>query len=250
MELEAAKAAIRSNILMAVSHDLRTPLTAISGSASVILDQGMSGCSDENLKLVKDIKEDAEWLTIMVENILSVTKLKDRDMSLTMKPEILDEILGNSIQKTKKRFPDCSIELFMPEEILIVPMDSLLIQQVLLNLMENAIRHSAAAKPLEVSASRAGDQTLIAVRDYGKGLPKEILRQISEQKPVVVDRKGDSYRGMGIGLSVCQSILRAHGSSLYAENPEDGGARFYFYLNLEKEESLYGSEAENFDCGR
>ncbi len=250
MELETAKAGIRSNILLAVSHDLRTPLTAISGSASYILSQGeQGGCSEENLKLISDIKQDAEWLTVMVENILSVTKLRDSGASLTLKPEILEEIIGSSIIKIQRRFPECQVNLDLSEEILIVPMDPLLMEQVLLNLIENGFRHSGTIKPMLLSTRREGHKALVTLRDFGKGLPEDVMEQIQQEKPVVVDRRGDSYRGMGIGLSVCQSILKAHDSVLKARNEPEGGACFYFYLNL-VEEDTYVDETENIDRGR
>ena len=189
MELETAKAGIRSSILLSVSHDLRTPLTAISGSASTILAEGEKGCSKENLRLVQDIKSDAEWMAVMAENIL------------------------------------------------LVSMDSLLIQQVLLNLLENAIRHSDSKKPIQIRAERNAEEVIIYVRDYGKGLPASILEQIQRDHPVMVERRGDSSRGMGIGLSVCQSILKAHQSTLQAVLPEDGGTEFYFRLELVNEEN-------------
>ena len=232
MELENAKAAIRGNILLAVSHDLRTPLTAISGSASTILAEGEAGCSRENLRLVQDIKNDAEWLTVMVENILLVTKLRDRGESLKRFPESLEEIIGSSIVKCRRRFPEARIEFQLPEEILLVSIDSLLIQQVLLNLIENAVRHAGSSGPIRIGAERDGEAAKVFVRDYGEGLPESILKQIRNDRPVIVERRGDSSRGMGIGLSVCQSILKAHHSMLQAELPEGGGTEFFFLLEM------------------
>ena len=247
MELETAKAGIRSNILLSVSHDLRTPLTAISGSASAILAGGMQGCSKENLKLVKDIKDDAEWLTVIVENILMVTKLNDSGASLKKSPEILEEVIGSSIIKLKRRFPEAKVELQLPEEIFLVSIDSLLIQQVLINLMENAVRHAGSEAPVLVRAARVKDEVVVYVRDYGKGLPEEILEQIRRDLPVTVDRRGDSTRCMGIGLSVCQSILKAHHSRLNAEVFPEGGTEFSFGLEA-MEGGEDGIETEDPDC--
>ena len=249
MELETAKAGIRSSILLSVSHDLRTPLTAISGSASTILAEGEKGCSKENLRLVQDIKSDAEWMAVMVENILLVTKLQDSGKPLKKTTEILEEIIGSSVLKCKRRFPEARIELQLPEEILLVSMDSLLIQQVLLNLLENAVRHSDSKKPIQIRAERNAEEVIIYVRDYGKGLPASILEQIQRDHPVMVERRGDSSRGMGIGLSVCQSILKAHQSTLQAVLPEDGGTEFFFRLELVNEENQ-NHEAEETAQGQ
>lgn len=224
----AAKSEIRSNILMSVSHDLRTPLTAIAGSASVILDQGTEGCSEENLKLISDIKEDAQWLTTMVENILAVTRLRDTGKRLIMQTEVLEEVIGASIIKIKRRFPDAQIVMKLPEDIFLVQIDPTLIQQVFINLIENSIRHSHSEKPIEILASQKGNDVEIIVKDYGNGVPEEVRTQIEKDQPVVLDRPADAHRGSGIGLSVCQSILKAHGSRLYVHNAEGGGAEFSF----------------------
>ncbi|MBO6164440.1 MAG: DUF4118 domain-containing protein [Lachnospiraceae bacterium] len=239
MELESAKAAIRSNLLMAVSHDLRTPLTAISGSASYILSRGMDGSREESLKLVKDIKDDAEWLTVMVENILSVTRLRDADEPLRVSAELPDEIIGSSVMKIRRRFPEASVECELSDGILLAQMDPLLIQQVLINLLENGIRHAESKDPIRISAAAAGENKVrFMVEDHGKGLPESIAAQIREDRPVVVDRRGDSYRGMGIGLAVCQSILKAHHSRLEVQTGE-GGTAFMFDLDrVRGEENL------------
>lgn len=267
MELESAKAAIRSNILLGVSHDLRTPLTAISGSAAYILSRGMEGDREENLKLLKDIKEDAEWLTVMVENILSVTRLRDTGEHLKLSAEIPDEIIGSSILKLQRRFPEARIDYVPSEDVVLVRMDPLLIQQVLINLLENGIRHAGSSDPIRVMTENEDHRVIFRVKDRGRGLPEDILRQIREDKPVVVDRRGDSYRGMGIGLSVCQSILWAHHSKLEAESGPEGTC-FMFSLEREREDlseepaekpEMMGDwtaeggsphETEDTDCGR
>ncbi|MCQ2507767.1 MAG: DUF4118 domain-containing protein [Dorea sp.] len=236
--ITAAKLEIRSNILMSVSHDLRTPLTAIGGSASVILDQGLDGCSEENLRLVSDIKEDAQWLTAMVENILTVTRLSDSGKKLILRPEILEEVIGQSIVKTKRRFPNVEIEMKLPDEIFLVEVDPMLIQQVFMNLLENAIRHSGSRKPIEILAERREKDVVIKVKDYGQGMPEYVRLQIEKDTPVILDRQGDTHRGGGIGLSVCQSILKAHGSRLYVRNPETGGCEFEFAFPMVEMDSM------------
>ena len=244
IEIAHAKNAVRSNILLAVSHDLRTPLTAISGSASYILSERKSEIPEDCTKMIEDIKADADWLSVMVQNILSVTRVNDMQKSLKLRPEIPEEIIGSSIAKINRRFPEAKINFAPPEEIVLAMMDPLLIEQVLINLIENAVRHSGSVKPIEVSLEYEGGKVRFLVRDHGRGLPEDILNQIAEDSPVMVDRRGDSVRGMGIGLSVCQSILKAHDSRLFAVDAGEGTC-FYFSLNA-AEDSTY-AETEDTD---
>lgn len=244
IEIAHAKNSVRSNILLAVSHDLRTPLTAISGSASYILSERKSEIPEDCTKMIEDIKTDADWLSVMVQNILSVTRVNDMQKSLKLRPEIPEEIIGSSIAKISRRFPESKISFAPPEKIVLAMMDPLLIEQVLINLIENAVRHSGSVKPIEVSLEYEGGKVRFLVRDHGRGLPEDILNQIAEDSPVMVDRRGDSVRGMGIGLSVCQSILKAHDSRLFAVDTGEGTC-FYFSLNA-AEDSTY-AETEDTD---
>jgi len=234
IELEAARESIRSNILRAVSHDLRTPLTAISGAASVLM-EGEENQSPQNYYLIQDIKENAEWLTAMVENILSVTRIQQKGMQLQKTPEVLEEVAGDALMKTRRRFPDYHIALSLPEELLILPMESMLITQVIMNLLENAIRHSGDREQIELALSRREEWAVVTVSDRGCGLPPQTLQDIREGRQLPLGRDGDSSRGMGIGLSACQSIIRAHDGSFRADNRPEGGAVFCFELPLEME---------------
>lgn len=237
-ELEAAREAIRSNILRAVSHDLRTPLTAISGAASVLM-ESKENSPPQNYYLLQDIKENAEWLTAMVENILSVTRIQQSGMQLQKVPEVLEEVAGDALIKTRKRFPDYHIALSLPDELLILPMEPMLITQVIMNLLENAIRHSGDREQIELAISRRDSWAVVTVSDRGCGLPPQTLQDIREGRHLPLSRDGDSSRGMGIGLSACQSIIRAHGGNFRADNRLKGGAVFCFELPLETEVKEY-----------
>lgn len=234
IELEAARESIRSNILRAVSHDLRTPLTAISGAASVLL-ESEENKSSQNHYLVQDIKENADWLNAMVENLLSITKIQQSDMHLAKTPEVLEEVAGDALMKIRKRFPDHSIALSLTDELLVLPMESMLITQVIMNLLENAIRHSGDREHIELSISRREDHAIVTVSDRGCGIPAKILHDIQNGRQLPLDRSGDSSRGMGIGLSACQSIIQAHDGHFFADNRPEGGAVFHFELPLETE---------------
>lgn len=229
IQLESERVAIRESILRAVSHDLRTPLTAISGTVSVLLES--PEVSEKNIAMLSDIKQDADSLIVMVENLLSVTRVRDGTMPLKKREDLLEEVAGDALLTIRRRFPDCKVELEVPEDILYLPMDSLLVRQVMVNLLENAIRHSGDTEHIRMRLYRRDDQAVAEVRDRGRGLSPEVLQAVrtGEAMPLT----GDATRGMGIGLSVCQSIIKAHGGFFTAENDPSGGAVFRFGLPTE-----------------
>ncbi len=229
IQLESERAAIRESILRAVSHDLRTPLTAISGTVSVLLES--PEVSEKNISMLSDIKQDADSLIVMVENLLSVTRVQDGTMPLKKQEDLLEEVAGDALLTVRRRFPDCRVELELPEDILYLPMDSLLVRQVMVNLLENAIRHSGDTGHIRMRLYRQDDQAVVEVRDQGRGLSPEVLQAVRTGESIPLT--GDATRGMGIGLSVCQSIIKAHGGFFTAENDPSGGAVFCFGLPTE-----------------
>ncbi|MCI9156899.1 MAG: DUF4118 domain-containing protein [Lawsonibacter sp.] len=229
IQLQSERISIRESILRAVSHDLRTPLTAISGAASVLLSS--PEVSPKNLAMLSDIKQDADSLIVMVENLLSVTRVQDGTMPLKKREEMLEEVAGDALLTTRRRFPDCHVELKLSEDILYLPMDPLLIKQVIVNLLENAIRHSGDKEHITLSLYRQEDWAVVEVRDRGRGLSPEVLQAIMAGRAIPLS--GDATRGMGIGLSVCQNIIKAHGGFFTGENHWSGGAVFRFGLPAE-----------------
>ena len=242
IQVQSERERIRGNILRAVSHDLRTPLTTISGSASVLM--ASPDVNEANVPLLEDIKNEADALIQMVENLLSVTRIQDGSLPLHKWEEMLEEVAGDAVITTKRRFPDAQVEMHMTEDMLMFDMDPMLIKQVIVNLLENAVRHSGKAGPIELHLKRREDWAVLEVRDKGKGLPEHVLQAIREGRPVPRDQSGDSTRGMGIGLSVCGSIVKAHNGVFEAENGPGGGAVFRVSLpmnqvssNMEEKES-------------
>lgn len=232
IQMESAREIIRGNILRAVSHDLRTPLTSISGAAAVLLSS--TEISEKNLSMLEDIKKDADALITMVENLLSVTRIQDGTMPLKKREEMLEEVAGDALLTTRRRFPDYNVELSLSEDILYLPMEPMLVKQVIVNLLENAIRHSGDREHIQLNLFRQDNWAVVEVRDQGKGLSPEICQMIQSGKPLNRDRSGDSTRGMGIGLSACQSIIQAHGGFFAAGNNPEGGAVFRFGLPMEE----------------
>jgi two-component system sensor histidine kinase KdpD len=231
--IQSEKEKMRSNLLRAISHDIRTPLTGILGASSAILENGDSIDKQTHDKLITNIKEDSQWLIRMVENLLSVTRIKDGDTSVAKTPEAAEEIIAEAVSHIRSRFPDRKIEVKVPDELLMVPMDGTLIEQVLINLVENAIKHSPADSAVEVEVKLDQQNALFEVRDSGKGIAAEDFPYLFESYVPNGSRSADSSRGMGVGLSICASIVKAHGGKLEAANRGEGGAVFLFRLPLE-----------------
>lgn len=240
IRLEAEKEKMRGNLLRAVSHDIRTPLTSIVGSASGILDNHEVLEEKKILELVTDIKDEAQWLIRIVENLLSVTRINGENARIHTEEEIVEEIISSAVIKFQKRFPEAKIEVDMPEEVLMVPMDGILIEQVLVNLLENSVLHGKTVSLLKIIVTREEDRLWIAVQDDGQGIEESILPVMFEGNfQRMEEEESDSKRNMGIGLSVCMSIVKAHKGDMKAENVSAGGARVSFWLPMEEKEN-YG----------
>ena len=238
VRVEAEREKTRSNLLRAVSHDLRTPLTGILGASSAILENDDTISKEDRLGLLQDINDDAQWLIRMVENLLTITRIDEQSGArVAKKPEAGEEILEATIAKFRKQQPDWKIIVQVPEEFLMIPMDAILIQQVLMNLLENVVQHGTGADRMWVTLQREGDNGVFSVRDNGCGVDPALLPRIFQGNLTEnYGRDGDRKRNMGIGLSVCYTIVRAHGGSMQAENLPGGGAEFRVSLPLEEEQ--------------
>ena len=229
--MQAEKETMRANLLRAMSHDLRTPLTTIIGSSSTYLEQENEMSPEEKRKLIHNIEEDAQWLLNMVENLLSVTRIQDdRGISSVNKTdESLEEVISEAVQRFHKRFPDISVKVSVPDAFIMVPMDAMLIEQVINNLLENAHFHSGSEKPIELKVRTEKESLYITIKDYGKGIDPKRLPTLFDGGGVNTNESGDSHKGMGIGLSICKTIINAHGGTIQAANHADG-AMFTFTL--------------------
>lgn len=231
MLLEAEKETMKANLMRAMSHDLRTPLTTIIGSSSTYLEQEDVTTPGEKRRLVLNIKEDAQWLLTMVENLLTVTRIQDeRGVANVIKTEeSLEEIISSAAGRFKKRLPDVAVHVRIPESLIMVPVDATLIEQVINNLLENAYFHSGSHGPIDLIAEACGLYVSIAIKDYGKGIDPELLDTLFDGGGVLANQTGDSHRGMGIGLTLCKTIISAHGGQIQAGNHQNG-AEFTFTL--------------------
>ena len=236
LRAETEKEKMRSNLLRSVSHDIRTPLTSIVGVTSAILDNPDIS-PEKQRKLLQDARDEAQWLIRVVENLLSITRIGDSQAQISKEPEAAEEILGDSVRKFRKRFPQINTHVEIPGDLLLVPMDAMLIGQVLSNLMENAVIHGETTTEILLSARAEGNWARFSVIDNGKGIPPEELPKLFDGTLHRSESSsGDGKRNMGLGLSVCLAIVRAHGGTMEARNLIRG-AEFSFRLPLTEEVS-------------
>lgn len=235
LRADSEREKMRANLLRAVSHDLRTPLTTIYGSTSMLLENLDRISAADQKCLLLGIRDDSQWLVSMVENLLSVTRLDDGSVQLHKTDTVLEELIDAVLVKFHKRCPEQRVDVTIPEEFLSIPMDAVLMEQVLTNLLENAVIHASGMTRLELIVEDTGSVIHFHVRDDGCGIRSDRLEDLFTGYLGSSARQGDSSRrNMGIGLSVCATIIKAHGGSISARNRAPRGAEFTFTLNLEE----------------
>lgn len=234
LKAEAEKEKMRGNLLRAVSHDLRTPLTAIYGSSEIMIDNYHDLSEEQVIQLARGIREDSQWLIRMVENLLSVTRITEEKVRLNKSPVVLEELIDSVLVRFQKLYPKQLVQVNLPDDFIMIPMDSLLITQVLVNLLENSVQHAKGMTWLELNVYTKDQSVVFEVRDDGCGIPKDridgIFTGYYEHDSVPADNQ---KRNMGIGLTVCASVIKAHGSKIYAENLKPKGCCFRFALERE-----------------
>ena len=234
LKAEAETERMRGNLLRAVSHDLRTPLTSIYGSCSAIVEDFDNIPREKQLLLLKDMQSDAQWLNRMVENLLSVTRVDADKVRLSKHSVVLEELIDTLLVKFYKHYPDQTVQVEIPEEFVSIPMDPMLIEQVLMNLLENAVFHAHGMRNLWLRVEIRNKDAVFSVEDDGCGISEDRIAQLFTG---ILDSKApvDSARSnMGIGLSVCKTIIKAHGGELKAKNRAEGGTVFQFSLEMEE----------------
>lgn len=235
IEREAEREKIHSNLLRAVSHDIRTPLTGIVGATNVLLEQDAGLTPQQRRELLQNANEEAQWLIHIVENLLSITRIgAGEDARVTKTPEAAEEVIEGAVSKFRRRYPHIDVRVDLPEDFFLVPMDPLLIQQVLTNLLENAAVHGVTTTQVTVCLEKHGRWARFTVEDNGRGIPELRLHNLFDGTQSA--QQGDSTRSMGIGLSVCKTVVAAHRGKIKGENKKGGGARFTVDLPLEEEE--------------
>lgn len=233
LRMEAEMEKLRANLLRSVSHDLRTPLTSIVGSSSVLL-ENRELSPQQREDLLSEIHKDACWLARITENILSVTKFSGAQVHIHKEYEVVEEIVSSAIVKSRRNHPGIPVTVAKPDEILLAPMDATLIEQVLVNLLDNAVIHGRHTASIRIRIFSEDARVYIRVEDDGAGIAESLFPHLFDGYVSAYKEYTDTTRSMGIGLSVCQSIVRAHKGQITARNNESGGACFEFWLPAEE----------------
>lgn len=223
----------RSSLLRAISHDLRTPLAGIMGTSEMLL--GKTEVGDDRYQLIEGIYQDADWLYRLVENILSLTRLQDGNLMLNKVPEAVEEVIDGALQRLHRSAPQYDIAVSIPDEFLLVPMDAKLIGQVLLNLLENAVKHTKDYDGISIRVEKdnTAGKLVFYVTDNGEGIAETDLPNIFQMFYTSKERHVDAKMGIGLGLAICDAIVNAHGGEIKAGNREGcSGAEFTFTLPL------------------
>ena len=230
-------------VLRAVSHDIRTPLTAIVGGIDAILENGEKLSPETRTSLLENMRDESNWLIGVVENLLSVTRMSGAS-NIKKELEAGEEVLSAAAMKFQRHYPATRVEISAPDTLLMIPMDIILIEQVLINLMENAVQHGKTTTQISLRLTRSEDLAVFEVSDDGQGIAPALLPHLFDGY-LTRDQEAisDKRRNMGIGLSVCKSIVQAHGGAMRASNRPAGGALLQFTLPLE--ETSHEDQREN-----
>ena len=222
---------LRADLLRAISHDLRTPLCSISGNADMLL--GNSDRLDEATKhqIYSDIYDDSEWLTGVVENLLSITRLNDGRLKFKFTDQLLDEVIVESLRHISRKHDDYKIVTDC-EELVLARMDVRLIMQVLVNLVDNAIKYTPPGSVICIRGTKTDGKAQISVEDNGPGIPEEMKSHIFEMFYTGKTTVADSHRSLGLGLALCHSIIEAHEGTLVLTDHDPHGCNFIFTLPL------------------
>lgn len=228
----AQKEQLRANLLRAISHDLRTPLTSISGNASNLLSNGESFDGETKERLYQDIYDDSMWLINLVENLLSVTRLVDGRLNLHMSAELVEEVVKEALRHVNRLKSEHYISVEHEDDLLLARMDARLIVQVLINLIDNAIKYTQKDSHITVKTKREGTQAVISVMDDGPGIAHK--DQVFDMFYCGTNKVADSRRSMGLGLCLCKSIVEAHGGEICVKDHKPRGSVFIFTLPVEE----------------
>ena len=232
MEESARQEALRANLLRAISHDLRTPLTSISGNAAILLED--TGDLDEAKKkeLYDSIYDDAIWLNGLVENLLTITRTENGTMKLNIQPELVSDAIEEALRHLDRNAEKRKIVTDLQDDLLLAQMDSALIVQVLINLVNNSVKYTPEDAKITVGAKAEGDMALLWVEDEGQGVPEGTEDKVFDMFYTGATHSSDSRRGIGLGLSLCRSIVQAHGGEIWMMNARPHGAKVSFTLPI------------------
>ena len=221
---------LRANLLRAVSHDLRTPLTSIMGNADSLMSCGDSLDGETRRQLYSDIYEDAQWLNGMVENLLSASRMRDGKLDLNMTTELMDDMISEAVNHLGRQLKNHTVKRTRAEELLFVKADARLMVQVVINLLDNAVKYAPRGTEITIDTGLRDGMVFVRIADEGPGIPDDQKDRIFDLFYSSGNPTGDSRRGLGIGLALCQSIIKTHGGTITVFDNEPHGAVFEFML--------------------
>jgi len=224
---------LRANLLRSISHDLRTPLTSISGNADILISSGDIIEKEARYNLYRDIHDDSLWLISLVENILSVTRIEDGTMKLNKNSELIEDVIQEAVQRIPKNQRQ-RIGIKSSDDILLARMDAKLIVQVILNILDNAIKYTPENSPIYVHYFEENHWIVIEISDTGSGIPDEDKQRIFDMFYTVATKIADSRRSIGLGLALCKSIVHSHGGQINVYDNQPNGTVFRFTLPAEE----------------
>jgi two-component system sensor histidine kinase KdpD len=230
-ELRVEAEELRNSLLSSVSHDLRTPLAAISGAGTSLLAQDSLDATTKQ-ELLATIVDESQRLSRLVENLLDMTRLESGKLQLHPQWHVLEELVGAALARVRKLLANHPVQVVLAEDLPLILVDGLLVEQVLVNLLENAARYTPPGTPILISAARQAKTISIVVRDHGPGFGQGEVERLFEKFYQSPERRPDSRRGVGLGLAICRAIIKAHHGTITAINAEPHGALFEIRLPL------------------
>lgn len=235
-ELETQREQLRANLLRAISHDLRTPLTGISGNAGMLMEKSFSLDESKKQEMYRSIYDDSMWLVNLTENLLSITRIENGTMPLRRNAELIDDIFHEALSHVDRRAMEHEIHVELADDMLMANMDARLIIQVIINIVNNAIKYTPEGSQICLSAKREKRMVRIEIADNGSGISDAVKRRLFDMfyTANAGGAGADSRRGLGLGLSLCKSIVEAHGGSITVRDNQPHGAVFSFTLPLEE----------------
>ena len=234
VEIKANQEELRANLLRSISHDLRTPLTSISGNAGVLLDSSDKLSNERKIEIYSDIYEDSMWLIDLVENLLSITRIENGNIQINKEVELINEIILEAMHHISKDSADHIIQLDLSDDFIFVRIDARLIMQVIINIVNNAIKYTPKGSMIKVTTKKINQFISLEISDNGEGIPDDQKNKLFEMFYTCNNLNGDSRRGLGLGLALCKSIIEAHDGSIKIIDNYPKGSIFVISLPLEE----------------
>ena len=232
VELETQRERLRANLLRAISHDLRTPLTSISAGASVLMEKSLNLDEQRRQEIISAIYDDAMWLVDLTENLLSITRIENGSMNLQLQPELVEEVFQEALSHVDHNAPLHNISVNLEDDMLMATMDVRLIIQVIINIVNNAVKYTPEGSSITLFAKKNGQMVEISIADDGPGVGDEAKEHLFDMFYTAQTMNADSRRGLGLGLSLCKSIVEAHGGEIIVQDNKPQGAVFTFTLPI------------------